>query len=149
MKIRRSNGFTLLELLIVIAIVSILAVVAVPSYREYVRQSRRADAQGALMAFANAMERYYTEHNTYKGAGTDNDKTTGAPTIFPTEAPLDGNTKYYDLKINSADATSFVLHAVPKGAQAEDKCGTLTLDSLGNRGITGADAGVTAGDCWP
>lgn len=124
------RGFTLIELMIVVAIVGILAAVAYPSYQEQVKSSRRSDATGALTNFANAMERYATVNSTYLGAaagGAD----TGAPTVFATEAPLDGSTKYYDLTINAATATTFTLRATPKGAQAGD--GYMELLSTGQR----------------
>ena len=56
-----TKGFTLIELMIAVAIVGILAGIAYPSYQDSVRKSRRADAQGALLGFANAMERYFTQ----------------------------------------------------------------------------------------
>ena len=60
-----TKGFTLVELMIAVAIVGILASIAYPSYQDSVRKSRRADAKGALLGFANAMERHFTENNSY------------------------------------------------------------------------------------
>lgn len=125
-----NRGFTLIELMIVVAIVAILAAIAYPSYQDQVRKSRRADAQGALLGFGNAMERRFTERNTYAGAATGG-ADTGAPTVYPTEAPVDSGTKYYDLTINAANASSFTLRATPKGAQSGD--GILELDHTGAR----------------
>ncbi len=125
-------GFTLIELMIVVAIVGILAAIAYPSYQNSVQNSRRADAQSALTAFSNAMERYYTNNNnSYLGAGPAG-ADTGAPTIFPTEAPLDGATKYYDLTINAGvTRNTYTLQADAKGAQADN--GDLRLLSNGTR----------------
>ncbi|MFI3186333.1 MAG: prepilin-type N-terminal cleavage/methylation domain-containing protein, partial [Methylococcaceae bacterium] len=53
-------GFTLIELMVTVAIVGILAAIAYPSYQDSVRKSRRADASGALLGLANAMERHFT-----------------------------------------------------------------------------------------
>lgn len=127
---RRQAGFTLTELMIAVAIVAILASIAYPAYQDQVRSSRRADAQAALSSFANAMERHYTEELTYEGAAAGGSDT-GAPAIFPTEAPIDGGTKYYDLSIISADDSSYTIQAGPKGPQSDD--GTLQLDSTGAR----------------
>jgi len=127
----KSAGFTLIELMIVVAIIGIIAALAYPSYQDQIKKARRADAQGVLMSFANTMERYYTENNTYTGAGTGTPPDTGAPTIFETEAPLDGDTKYYDLTIKTASATAYTLCADPKGTQNGD--GGLSVDSTGNR----------------
>ena len=137
------KGFTLIELMIAVAIVGILAGIAYPGYQDSVRKSRRVDAEGALLGFANAMERYFTVHNSsYLGAGADGGNT-GAPTIYSTTSPVDGGTAYYDLAINAADANTYTLTATPR---ATDKCGTLTLTQAGVKNFTGT--GVTAADCW-
>ena len=124
------KGFTLIELMIVVAIVGIIAAIAYPSYTEHVRKTKRSDGQGALMGLAGAMERHYASNNGYTGAASGG-ADTGSPAIYPDEAPLDGSDKYYDLTIQAADATSFTLRATPKGAQAGD--GMLELDSTGAR----------------
>lgn len=124
---RSSKGFTLIELMIVVAIVGILAAIAYPSYLQYVESTRRSDAQGALSGLASAMERHYTTNSSYKNAAESGD--TGSPGIYPNEAPLDGSTKFYDLKIQAADDSSYVLRATPKNGQAGD--GILELTSTG------------------
>lgn len=126
----RHNGFTLVELMVIVAIVGILAAVAYPSYNESAKKTRRGDGMSALVGFANAMERHFTENNTYAGAATGG-TSTGAPAIFSTEAPIDGSVKNYNLTIQSADGTSYTLRATPKNAQAGD--GILELTSLGVR----------------
>lgn len=130
------KGFTLIELMITLVVVGILAAIAIPAYDKQVTKSRRNDAQGALMGFANAMERHYTTNNTYKGAaGTEASPTdTGSPWIFSSEAPVDGNTKHYDLKITAATDTSFTITATPKSSSPQDDDGLLQLDSAGARG---------------
>jgi type IV pilus assembly protein PilE len=136
-------GFSLIELMVAVAIVGILATVAYPSYQNHVQRTRRADAQGALMGLAGALERHFTVNNTYLGAAAGGGNT-GAPAIYPTEAPLDGNTKYYDLRIDDDPAptvSSYTILAIPKGAQAGDACGTLSLTHTGVRGADQAD-------CW-
>ncbi|KUJ79644.1 general secretion pathway protein GspH [Microbulbifer flavimaris] len=128
--IKQQRGFTLIELMIVVAIVAILAAVAWPSYQNQVRSTNRADAQGALLGLAQAMERHFTQNGTYEAAAVS-DADTGAPQIFPTESPLDGANKTYDLRITAADGSSYVLQAQPKGSQAAD--GIVQLSSSGEK----------------
>lgn len=146
---KRLQGFTLIELMIVVAIIGILASIAYPSYQESIRKSRRADAKGALLGFANAMERHYTETNSYCDAGgtgganscggATND--TGSPSIFSIKSPIDGNDKYYDLTIQAANANTYTLRATPAGGQASDSCGNLEITH------TGVKTPTTSG-CW-
>ncbi|WP_286816547.1 type IV pilin protein [Marinobacter sp. UBA3607] len=128
---RRANqGFTLIEVMIVVAIVGILAAVAYPSYQEHVKASRRAEAQSALMGLAAAMERHFTANNTYKGAGPSGGDT-GAPSIYYDQVPDGGGTAYYNLTITSASDSAFVVQATPVNAQDGD--GFLDINSQGIR----------------
>lgn len=126
----KQSGFTLIELMIVVAIVGIIAAIAYPNYTEYTERARRTDGQGALTGLASALERHYATRNTYAGAASGG-ADTGAPEIYPDEAPIDGGRKYYDLTIQSADGSSFTVRATPKGGQTGD--GILELDSTGAR----------------
>lgn len=139
---KKITGFTLIELMIVVAIIGILASIAYPSYQDSVISSRRADAKGALLSFANAMERHYTETNSYCNAGGaggadscgDGTNDTGAPSIFATTSPIDGGTAYYDLKISSASATSYTLQAVPISGTSQASDGLLQITNIQSRG---------------
>jgi type IV pilus assembly protein PilE len=135
-----SKGFTLIELVIALTVLGILAAIAYPSYQNQVAKSRRGDAQAALMAFANAMERYYTQNNTYAGAAV------GAGGVFPAEAPVDGSNKYYDLSIPTATVSAYTLRAVPKNGQAGD--GRLEIDSDGTRHWYANDNGSGTDTPW-
>lgn len=148
------QGFTLIELMITVAIIGILAGIAYPSYQEQVYKSRRADAKGALLGLANALERHFTESNSYCDAGgtggtnscgDSGTKDTGSPSIYPAKSPLDGTTKYYDLTITAVTDTSFTVQAAPAGAQANDKCGTLSLTNTGVKAVTGS---LALALCW-
>ncbi|QIL91514.1 prepilin-type N-terminal cleavage/methylation domain-containing protein [Microbulbifer sp. SH-1] len=141
---KKQLGFTLIELMIVVAIIAVIAGIALPSYQEHVKTSRRADAQGALLGLAQAMEQHFTENGTYAGAADGN----GVPSIFADEAPLDGGTKFYNLRVTASDGSSYTLQAQAKNAQADD--GDLQLRSTGEKGWDRGDDGTFgAGDmCW-
>jgi type IV pilus assembly protein PilE len=126
---KRNSGFSLVELMIVIAILGILASVAYPSYTSYVKKGSRADGIDSLLSLAGRMEEYYMNNDTYA------DATVGSATSS------DG---LYTLAITSADGFNYLLTATP--AKGDPECGNLTLDSLGQKGVTAA--GATADDCW-
>ena len=117
-----SKGFTLIELMIVVAIVGILASIALPAYQDSVRKSKRATAQGDLMSFANAMERYFTTNGVYTDAT--------AATVYTATSPSDGGTANYNLSV-VAGTTTFTLTAAATGGQIGD--GNMQLTSTGVR----------------
>ncbi len=153
---RSLRGYTLIELMIVVAVIGILAAISYPSYIEQVQSSRRSDANGALMGLAAALERRFTTNGNYcdaGGAGGSNScgaaaNDTGSPSIYSTQSPVDGGTAAYNLTISAVTATTYTLSATRTGPQTGDRCGTLTLTNTGVKGITGADAGVVWQDCW-
>lgn len=149
----KAKGFTLIELMIVVAIVGILAAVAYPSYTRHVEATRRTDAQASLMAFAQAMERLYSEDGTYAGADGDSTaditaSTAPAPAIFASEAPLEGGVKFYDLVVMSASDVGYEIRAVGKNAQALN--GDLRLTSTGVKGwdANNDDSFAASEACW-
>lgn len=116
-KPQKSQGFSLIELMIVVVIVGILASIAYPSYLNQVTQSRRTDAQAVLMEAAQFMERFYTENNRY-----DQD-TGGTAVALPAqlqESPRDSGTKSYDITVQASTTSTYTLRATPKNGQAGD-----------------------------
>lgn len=137
---KKVKGFTMIELLVVITILGLIAAVAVPSYNDYVKKTRRKDAQGDLVNLSNAMERYFTANNTYATA------TIGTGGIYPNASPIDGNTKYYNLSISASNATSYTLTATPTGTQSGN--GRLILDSTGTKVWNTKDDGTGTNQEW-
>ncbi|MCG8316121.1 MAG: type IV pilin protein [Pseudomonadales bacterium] len=82
---------------------------------------------GDLQSLAQALERHFNANDTYVGSGTVG----GAPSVFPSESPVDGGDKYYDLTTEALSATGYTLRATPKGAQAGD--GIIELSFTGAR----------------
>ncbi len=118
------KGFTLIELMVVVAIVGILAAVAYPSYQDSVLKSRRTDAQADMLEISSFMERFFTENNRY-------DQDVGGTAValpFSTSPRL--GTAAYNLSVVTT-ATSYTLSAVPQGGQVSDACATLTLNQAG------------------
>ena len=142
---RRNIGFTLIELMIVLAIVGILASFAYPAYQTQVMKTRRGDAQASLTALAQAMEESYTNTMDYTVATLGS----GTSDIFPSESPLDSQHKFYTLSIDGTNTTNrfFIIWAQAQGPQASDKCPNLWINSSGQRGATNKqDQSIS--DCW-
>ncbi len=140
MNIVKARGFTLIELVVVVVIISILVTVALPNYRQQLVKTRRSEAQSALLALANALERRFTVNSpsTYEGAADDGNGgavNTGAPlsSLFPSQAPINGDKKFYNLSITSASNVIFIIRAVPIAGTDQADDGYLELHSNGAR----------------
>lgn len=116
----RGAGFTLIELMIVIAVVAILASIAIPAYNDSVTKARRADGMAALMQAMTLQERFYTENNTY---------TTDLGSIGQTSS----EEGFYELSAAACAGSTItrcvIITGTPNAAQAHD--GNLTFNSRG------------------
>ncbi len=131
-------GFTLIELMIVVAVVAVLAAIAYPSYQDALRKSRRGQAKADLVEYVAQAERFRTVNNTYVGFLFPG----GVPTIqSPREA---GSPARYDLAITTQTVTDLVISATAVADQANDRCGDLSLANTNEKTNSAGDLA----DCW-
>ena len=131
----RSNptaGFTLIELMVVVAIIALLASIALPTYNNHVRKTRRAAGGACALQMAQQMERYYTTALTYVGAP--------APAVLSARCEPE-TLQFYAMGTGNLGAKTFTVTAAPAGKQSGDSCGNLTVNHAGTK--TPSTAG-----CW-
>lgn len=139
----RSGGFTLIELMIVVAIVAILAAVAYPSYQTHVQKTRRATAAACLTELSQWMERNYTTCLSYSLTGAGCATAVTSAQLPALQCRTDVASSYALSFAANPTATAYTLRAVPQGAQVADtRCGTLTLTHQGAKGAASATG------CW-
>ena len=124
----RSRGFTLIELMVVVAIVAILAAIAYPSYQQYIIRGKRSAAQAQMMDIANREQQYLLANRAYA------DKTALEAGGYALPSEVSGNYGYSITVTNAATPPTFTITFTPSGAQASD--GNLTLDSAGSKSPT-------------
>ncbi len=130
-----NRGFTLIEMMIVVAIVGILAAVAYPSYDEYVKRGNRTEGQAFLSDVGARQERYFSQNNAYITDVANIAKLGLSSANSPTDK--------YTITLAAGDG-GYLLTA---NQQFNDtKCGNLTLNALGERGRSGTDK--TVDECW-
>ncbi len=131
---RLIRGFTLIELMIVLAIVAVIIAFGYPSYRNQVLKANRSDGMIFILEIADRQERFYSDRGTYTTDITD--------LGFASTTSPDGNYTVAITDDPSNDITiTYRITATPQGRQADDICNSYTLDSLGTR-ISSPDG------CW-
>lgn len=135
--LKKQRGFTLIELMIVVAVVGILTAIALPSYNEYILRGHRAEGRAALLQTAQWMERAATANGDYPLTAAFPDSMKSIPS------------GRYAISLNS-DGATFTLTATAQNAQANDKCGNLTLSNTGLQGANSKTEGASGYDtsCW-
>lgn len=129
---RPASGFTLVEIMVVVAIVGILAAIAYPSYLEHVRQTRRAEVTALMLENAQLLERHHTRHGAYDS---------GTVSGLATQAPVSGTAVYILSLVAGTDSYAITATAQPGGMMSGDVCANYSLDQVGRR--TPSDA-----RCW-
>jgi type IV pilus assembly protein PilE len=142
---RARRGFTLIEVMIVVAIIAIIAAVALPSYFDSVRKARRADAYNAITKAQQAQERFRANNTTYGSGFINVTAATFAASSPGSNATFDSADGYYTVDITTNSATGYTLVAWAKSgtSQVKDKnCQCLQIEASGGS-ITYRAAGTS------
>ncbi|TYT75078.1 type IV pilin protein [Desulfobotulus mexicanus] len=132
---QKEKGFTLIELMIVIAIIGILSAIALPQYNNHVLRAGRSDARTSLMEAAQQAERFFVRNNTYVNAFGSNE----GDNTFPS---AEGR---YEI-VYAGTATGFTLTATSQ--RNDPLCHTMVVNHLGQRTAKNKDSSDTTDVCW-
>lgn len=114
------HGFSLIELLLVMAMMAILLMLAYPSYQTYLRNAERNKAEVELLRLSERMNEYHSEHDSYLGAS-----------IYA--FGIDEQQNNYQFNIVKLEAQMYLIVAHPINTQIQDHCGNLSINEQGAR----------------
>jgi type IV pilus assembly protein PilE len=160
------RGFTLIELMIVVAVVAVIAAIAIPQYRDYVIRAKRAEAKRTISEAAQYLERNYTASGCYSRSSTsDCPAQTGTDVLLPsvlTRAPAEGRQSYAVAVQFTNSGQAFTLNATPCASAScsgnyenfsDPICDVFRLDNTGARavvigGTTYTGSATQVATCW-
>lgn len=149
---KKTQGFTLIEVMIVVVIVAILAAVAIPSYQDSVRKTRRADAKEALTRIAALQERYFFTNNrygTFAQLGIGNTSQEGYYTVAMVTPVASLDSSPTMCGTTAVPYACFLITATATGAQASDAaCNQLSIDHVGRKTATKSGGADNSVECW-
>ena len=131
---RNQSGFTLIELMVVVAIIGILAAIALPSYQEHQRRAKAVEATSILSEMRLRMEQFFQDNRTYVGG--------------PCVAPIGSNTKFFDFGCGAVTATIYSLTATGKNAGDDMSAYTYSIDETNNKASSFRPASAGVAGCW-
>jgi len=127
---RADGGYSLLELMTVVAIVGILVSIAYPSYQLNALETKRADAHATMLRIATAQEKFFANNNFYA---------TSTTSLGYAAHPAISGEGFWAILVTGVGAAAFTLSAAPAGGHVDATCGGITLTSAGAEGPAG---------CW-
>ena len=138
---RVQRGFTMIELMIVVAVIAILAAIAIPNYNDYVKRGQIVDGLVPLADMGGKLEQYFQDNRSYVGAG-------GIGGCPPGVGLANGSSKNFNFSCTNVTATTITMQA--SGISADLSTITFTLNQNGVRATTSVPSGWTAnsGACW-
>ena len=131
------QGFTLIELMVVVIVIVILGSIALPNFQEAMQKGRRADAKNILLEVAALQERFYSDSGFY-----------GQLNVISSGATLTSDDGYYEITaaVGGGRPQTYVLTATAQNGQQNDsKCGNYTYNQAGTVTVSGTES---VGDCW-
>lgn len=141
-----NKGFSLLELLIVVAIIGVIAAFAYPSYTNYVTKSKRTVGQSMLTQVANRQQQFFMDNKTFTADLTDLGYAADPLPVDSDGQPSGSGEIVYNIDVSAASATAFTLTATPQGGHAtrDTDCATLSLTHTGVKSASG----TAPTNCW-
>lgn len=134
------QGFTLIELMVVVVVIAVLVAVGIPGYQAYLARGRHSEAVTTLLNLAQAQERFMLVHGVY-AASLEGSMADGEGLDWNDE-----RARHYQVMLNRANEVTYTLTAQPQGTQAANTlCASFTLTHTGQKGITGTGS---VDDCW-
>lgn len=140
--IKKTAGFTLIELMITVAVIGILAAIALPSYNQYIARAKRAEARVAILQAEGWLERFFTENNRYTNTPANNVNTVfnGRYSSIPTTGGAN-----YSITL-AVTPGAYTITTAPLGPMTGDKCGSYIKSNVGSLAI-GGSATLPLADC--
>lgn len=142
---KKSSGFTLIEMMVVVAIIGVLSVIAFNAYTEQVRKAKRAEGKAALLAAAQRLERFATNNGRYP-------PTLAAAAISDKSSKDDPARSPYNISIVAGATgditTSWVLTAAVSTFFTDPRCGDLTFNNLGQKSVSITPTAANVAYCW-
>lgn len=144
-----ARGFTLLELMIVVAVVAILAIIAIPAYNEQVRKSKRSDAIRGIAEIQLGLEKYRASCSTYASQVSCLDRTGNNAIGDAGDAayPTASTSAYYTFGVSGASATGYTVTATKASSFSDPKCGNFIITNTTGNSVKSVSSG-TSSYCW-